>query len=77
MKNLFSENDVTVEFFNNELLVKGPLTQDTVVAAIKRSEPLIPHEQSVTINLSEVRDCDSASLAFIMALLRVGKAKKS
>ncbi|MGE3318110.1 MAG: lipid asymmetry maintenance protein MlaB [Candidatus Berkiella sp.] len=77
MKNLFSEKDIEVNFLDNELLIKGPLTQETVSVALSSSQPLIPSGQSFTLNLSGVNACDSASLAFVTALMRISLAKKT
>lgn len=77
MKNLYSEKDITVSFRNNEIAISGPLTQDTVSAALLQSESLLPHEQAITLNLAGVNACDSSSLAFVTALLRASKIKKS
>lgn len=77
MKNLFSEKDIAVSFRNNELLISGPLTQETVSAALGLCEELIPNEQSTTVNFSGVSACDSSSLAFVTALMRAGVAKKT
>ncbi len=77
MKNLYSEKDITVSFRNNEIVISGPLTQDTVSAALLQSQALIPNEQAITLNLAGVNACDSSSLAFVTALLRASKVKKS
>jgi|GEM_PF-3629577 len=77
MKNLSSEKDIAVSFRNNELLISGPLNHETVSAALALCEPLIPSEQSITLNFSGVVDCDSASLALVTALMRASLAKKT
>lgn len=77
MKNLFSENDIEVTFLDNELLIKGPLTQDTVTKALFTSQPLIPKGKSFVLNLSGVNACDSASLAYVTAMMRLSLAKKT
>lgn len=77
MKNLFSEKDIEVQFLDNELMVKGPLTQETVTVALSSSQTLIPSGQTFTLNLNGVNGCDSASLAFVTALMRMSLAKKA
>lgn len=76
MKNPSSEN-IAVNFSNNELLISGPLNNETVSAALALCQPLIPSGQSITMNLSGVFGCDSSSLALITAVMRACLAKKT
>lgn len=61
---------------NNELRVGGELTQDTAMMALGACEKLLTPNQNLQVNLREVTRCDSAGLAFLMALLREGNRKK-
>ncbi|MFI4938007.1 MAG: lipid asymmetry maintenance protein MlaB [Candidatus Berkiellales bacterium] len=65
---------MTIQFHHNELMVTGMLTQNTVTQALAESLAFMPKNNSLlVVNLSAVTHCDSASLAFLMSLVRVAK----
>lgn len=66
-------NATTITLKNGELVIQGELTQQTVMEALRRCEALFSGQQSIQLNLSGVSRCDSASLAFLTALLRKAK----
>lgn len=68
---------ITLHLRNAELILKGALNQYSVESALAQSNSLLPTGQSVTVNLHHVTDCDSASLAFLMALLREAKKRNT
>lgn len=69
-------NDVTIKLDNNHLIVHGKLTQDTVMYALEQFMALLDHHDAIVVNLAGVTFCDSASLAFLMELLRVSKKRQ-
>lgn len=66
---------MTITLQKDELLVTGDLTQDTVMGALEQCLKIMPSNQKITVNLSSVRNCDSASLAFLTALMRAARQK--
>jgi anti-anti-sigma factor len=62
---------------NNELVITGPLTQNTVQALLEKSKALLPINGKFYVNLAQVERCDSASLAFLTSLLREAKKKQT
>ncbi len=66
-----------VTFQNNELIISGPLTQSTVQGMLEKSKALVPQQGKIYVNLANVERCDSASLAFLTALLREAKKKQT
>ncbi len=57
------------------MFITGDLTQDTVMSALAQSIKLLARDSHYKVNLSAVGRCDSASLAFLTALMREGKSK--
>lgn len=60
-----------------DILIGGPLTQDTVMEALSQCTALLPQQTPVTFNLKGVTDCDSASLALLIALMRAAKETRT
>src|SRR5471030_1354926 len=60
-----------------DVVIAGPLTQETVMEALSQCTALLPPQTPVTFNLKGVTDCDSASLAFLIELMRAAKAAKT
>ena len=71
MKNLY------INLQGDEINIQGMLTQETVMEAVNECDSLLSSNQKVKINLSGVIRCDSASLAFLTALMRLAKKKKT
>ncbi len=46
------------------------------MSALERCNVLLPSNRDIQVDLSAISRCDSASLAFLTALLREGKTKK-
>lgn len=65
---------VTTE--NNQCMVSGPLTFDTIISVTNQFKPLLPSDAKFIVNFSKVTKCDSASLAFITGILREAKQRK-
>jgi len=59
------------------IIVEGDLTIHTVELLLDQAKPLITYDETVTVNLKKVGACDSASLAFLIAILREAKLKRS
>lgn len=74
MKNLPDNNTVKLE--GNTLFLKGPFVKATVMALWKEVKPLLKG-QVQNIDLSEISQCDTASLAFLVAVLRETRDKAS
>lgn len=66
-----------VTLINNELIVSGSLTKQTVQKVLEKCKGLLPAKKTIYVNLAKVDKCDSASLAFLTALLREGKSKQT
>lgn len=47
------------------------------MAALEQSMVLLPSNQDILINLSGVTGCDSSSLAFLTALMRESKKRRT
>lgn len=58
-------------------MVAGDLTQETVMSALSTCSKLLPSKAKIEVDFSGIKKCDSASLAFLTALLREGKAKET
>ena len=71
-----SINQAVITKNQNQILVEGPLTQETVVSAYAACVNLFVAQQACEINLAAVTDCDSAGLACIIELLREAKAQQ-
>ncbi len=69
--------DITISLKGNEMLVGGKLVHNTVMAALEKSIALLPSDQEISVNLSAVTGCDSSSLAFLTALMREGKKRRT
>jgi phospholipid transport system transporter-binding protein len=70
-------NAIKVSIDKNEMQIIGALTQDTVMSVLQESVQLLPSNAKLTINLSGVERCDSASLALLSALMRACKDKST
>ncbi|MBS0286206.1 MAG: STAS domain-containing protein [Proteobacteria bacterium] len=70
-------NTVKVSIKDDNLIISGELTQDTVMSALAQCQKLLPRGKEIEVNLSAVIRCDSASLAFLTALIRESNAKQS
>lgn len=66
--------ELTIRYLAPDVCIEGPLTQETVMSALSQCTALLPKQTPVTFNLKGVTDCDSASLALLIALMRVAKA---
>lgn len=64
-----------IRFDNTALIIEGALTQQTVVEALNQSIKQLPTNTVIQVNFEGVTHSDSASLAFLMALLREAKKK--
>ncbi len=69
-------NIVTVRKTDNILYITGDLTQDTVMSALEQCCKLLVPRTHMDIDFSAITRCDSASVAFLTALLREGKGKE-
>lgn len=67
---------IDTSYSENEIQITGPLTQDTVIAALKNSAAGLREGEQVTVNLQAVTDCDSAGLAMIIELIRIARTKQ-
>lgn len=74
-KNHSDDRNINIVLNSNELRIQGALAQETVVEAICKCEALLPSNKTMNVNFSTVSYCDSASLAFMTALLRLGKER--
>lgn len=72
MKSHYVE-ELTIRYSPPDILILGPLTQETVMTALSQCTALFASKTPVTFNLKGVTDCDSASLALIVALMRAAK----
>lgn len=68
---------IAIQFNQGELTLTGALNQSTVESAFFQIIPLFEAQPKITVNLQQVTECDSASLAFLMALLREAKKRSS
>lgn len=59
------------------IMVEGDLTIRTIEQLLDHTKSLITYDGTVTVNLKKVEACDSASLAFLVAILREAKLKRS
>jgi phospholipid transport system transporter-binding protein len=66
-------NQINISENQDTCAVLGPLTFDTVQAVLHQCRTLFVKKDKLTIDLSKVTKCDSASVAFIIALLRESK----
>lgn len=57
--------------------IKGELSFDTVEYALEKTKVLITYDHTLILNLAAVVNCDSASLAFVTAVLREAKRKRT
>lgn len=69
------DNIVTISQEGPVLKVTGPLTQFTVMSALEKVMQILPASGEFVLNLNEVKQCDSSSLAFLIALIRESKAR--
>lgn len=76
MKSHYVE-ELMIRYEAPDVLIAGPLTQETVMVALSQCSALLPPQTPVTFNLKGVTDCDSASLAFLIALMRAAKASRT
>jgi len=72
MKSHYQEDNILRQ--GEELIVTGKLTQESVMKLLACVDKLLPAAATLKVNLAQVTHCDSASLAFLIQLLR--KAKK-
>lgn len=61
----------------DSIFLKGKLTVDTVVQTLSQTKPLISYDTSLTIHFEHIENCDSAGLAFVTAILREAKRKRT
>lgn len=69
--------DVNISLVEEWIKISGVLTVNTVEYALEQTKPLIPYDETVTIQLDGVLTCDSAGLAFLTAILREAKRKRT
>jgi anti-anti-sigma factor len=69
MKNHF-DNMVSIQAEGPVIKITGPLVQSTVMSALEKSLQLLPESGELILNLMGVGQCDSSSLAFLIALIR-------
>tara|TARA_R110002110_G_scaffold121431_2_gene297192 strand:+ start:21458 stop:21754 length:297 start_codon:yes stop_codon:yes gene_type:complete len=62
---------------NKKIIVDADLTRATVEQLLEQIKPLIVYDDKITVNLQKAGTCDSASLAFLVAVLREAKLKRS
>lgn len=73
MKNLTSQSVVLDE--KNALFLSGPIVKETVVSLLAQVKPFFSKLQTLHIDLSRATQCDSASLALLLELMRLAKQK--
>lgn len=59
------------------LRVQGTLSQETVMDALAQSSSSLISSRILILDLTEVTTCDSASLAFLVALLRLAAKRQA
>lgn len=69
MKNHF-DNVVSIQAEGPVIKITGPLTQVTVMTALEKCLQLLPESGELQLNLKNVGQCDSSSLAFLIAVIR-------
>jgi phospholipid transport system transporter-binding protein len=74
MKNPLKDNII---FSSDTIKIRGALTQMTVVSLLKELSNHLPKNKDIEVDFSEITACDSASLAFLIAVLREARHKKS
>lgn len=62
-----------IHLVGESILIEGPITQQTVMAALSQCTALMAASFVRQVNLQAVTDCDSAGLALLIALLRRSK----
>lgn len=67
--------EITVHVLNNDIVITGPLVQDTVMGGLAQCRPFLVSQQTRIFDFTHVTQCDSASLAFALALLRAAKSQ--
>jgi phospholipid transport system transporter-binding protein len=70
-------SDINITLQGSEMLISGKLTHETVMFALAKSETLMPSNKAIDVNLQAVSRCDSASLAFLTALMRLSQSKRT
>lgn len=66
-----------IQLVGDQLIVQGSLTMDTVALMYQETAQLMPSNRHIQLNLQQISKSDSASLAYLTALLRCAKAKQS
>ena len=69
--------DFVVTQQNTQISVSGHLTVNTVEGLLSQVKPLVAYDDKMIVDLGGIKSCDSASLAFLVAVLREGKLKRS
>lgn len=57
--------------------LQGSLTVETVEKALSQTKPMIGYDTTINIHLDGVAHCDSAGLAFVTAILREARKKRT
>lgn len=70
-------DEVALKQEGSTIFISGPLTVDTVEGALTQIKPLITYDDKMIIDLDQATSCDSASLAFLIAILKEAKLKRS
>jgi anti-anti-sigma factor len=70
-------NELKVLLKGNELEIMGELTHETVMLALAQSIPLLTSNSHLKVNLQGISRCDSSSVAYLTALLRECKLKRT
>lgn len=70
-------HDFKISQTDDVISIHGALTALTVEGALAKAKPLIAYEARMQFNLEGIENCDSAGLAFITAILRESKKKRT
>lgn len=73
MKSQISQSAVVRE--GESLFLDGPMIKDTVMGLLEVAKPLFINNQPLCVDLSRVTQCDSASLALLLELMRLASQK--
>jgi len=66
-----------IQLIGDQLIVQGSLTMDTAALMYLKTANMMPSNRHIQLNLQKIKQSDSASLAYLTALLRCAKAKQT
>lgn len=69
--------EVVISSVENIIHINGILNANTVEYALEQTKPLISYDETITLHLGNVTNCDSAGLTFLTAILREAKKKRT